>query len=94
MKIYEEIEKSFPAIEKQFTQDDLLEFKNAAIGDLNSYHFGLGLWIRNNLLYPDDSILYNLFLENGIKYPDEMSSLMIKLFHYCLSKKESPVDFL
>jgi len=85
MKLYREIEKIFPAIEKQFNAKNLHEFKNTRISDLYLYHFGLGTWIRNNLLY-QTSNLYNLFLENGINCTDEMSSYIIKLFHYELNK--------
>jgi len=86
MKLYREIENSFPLMEKLFTKEDLLEFKNAPVSELCMYHFSLGLWIRNNLL-KEKSPLYKLFLENGVEHPDDMSSLMIKLFHYCVSKK-------
>jgi len=84
MKLYKEIEKSFPIIEKLFSEKDLLEFKNSLIFDLCLYHFGLGTWIRNNLLYKE-SVLYNLFLENGIENPDDMSCFIIRHFYYYIS---------
>jgi len=87
MKLYKEIENSFPMIEKLFTKEDLSEFKNAPLYDLYRYHFGLGAWIRNNLLCPRKNLLYSLFLENGIEHQDEMSSFIIKLFHCYISKK-------
>ena len=82
MNIYTEIEKSFSEIEKLFSEETLLEFKTTRIFDLCNYHFGLGTWIRNNLLYPKESTLHSLFLENGIEEPDDMAALMISLFHY------------
>jgi hypothetical protein len=85
MKLYEEIENCFPMIEKQFKNEDLLYFKNSLVIDLSLYHFGLCTWIRNELLYPKGNILYSLFLENGIKEEDDMSSMIILLFHYYLS---------
>ena len=87
MKLYEEIEKSFPMLEKLFEEKDLEIFKNEKISDLCFYHFGIGLWIRNNMLYPEESNLYSLFLEHGIGDIDEMSSFIIRLFHYYISKK-------
>ena len=86
MELYKEVEKIFPLIEEAFTEG-LLEFKNTRISDLYIYNFGIGTWIRNNFLYPKGSILYNLFLENGIEHPDDMSSYIIKLFHCYLAKK-------
>lgn len=87
MELYKEIEKTFSMIEKVFLQEDLLNFKNIRVGDLYLYHFGLGTWIRNNLLYPRKSLLWQLFLKNGIEHPDDMSSLIISLFHYYISRK-------
>ena len=87
MKLYREIENSFPLIEKLFAKEDLLEFKNAPVSDLCLYHFGLGAWIRDNLLSPKDNLLYSLFLENGIEHTDEMSAFIIKIFHYYMSKQ-------
>lgn len=87
MKLYKEIENSFSIIKKLFTKENLLKFKNTSISDLYFYHFGLGTWIRNNLLYPKESLLYSLFLENGIEHPDDMSFFIIKLFHYYISDK-------
>jgi len=87
MKLYNEIQNSFPMIEKLFTKEDLSEFKNAPLSDLYRYHLGLGIWIRNNLLCPKENLLYSLFLESGIKHKDEMSSFIIKLFHYNISEK-------
>ena len=84
MKLYKKIEKCFPVIEKHFTKEYLLEFENTTVADLCLYHFSLGAWIRNNLLYSDESLLYDLFVENGIENPDDMSSIVIKLFHYHL----------
>ena len=86
MKLYREIEKIFLTIEKEFTDENLQEFKNTRISDLCLYHYGLGSWIRNNLLCPDNN-LYKLFIENGIECTDEMSSCIIKLFHYYESNK-------
>ena len=86
MQLYEEILNKFPIIEKRFSADELLEFKDTLAGDLYMYHFGLGIWIRNNLL-KEKSLLYQLFIENNIIHKDEMSFLTIKLFHFSLSVK-------
>ena len=59
MKLYKEIENSFPTIKKFFTKEDLLEFKNTKIADLCFYHFGLGSWIRENLLCSKENVLYS-----------------------------------
>jgi len=86
MKIYREIEKTFPILKKAFSQKELLEFKNTPISNLCNYHFGFGIPIRNNLLCSSNSVIYDLFLENGITYEDDMSFVIIYLFHYYVSK--------
>ena len=87
MKLYEEIEHDLQIMENLFDVDDLLEFKNTLLGDLDIYHFSLGIWIRNNLL-TEKRALYKLFIENNIPHKDDISSLMIKLFHAYLHAKK------
>ena len=82
MKLYSEIEKTFPTIKKALSQEDLLIFKNTPKDDLYLYHFGLGLWIRNNLLFNSESNLYDLFFESGVRCADDMSDIIIRMF-YC-----------
>ena len=80
MELIVEIEKSFPLLEKLFTYDTLFEFVQTPDSRLCLYHFGLGTWIRNNLLM-EQCLLYQLFVENGICIKDDMSSLIIQRFH-------------
>ena len=86
MNLYREIEKTFPAIEKAMLKEELLRFKDASLGDLPLYHFGLGTWVRNTYLRKE-SRLCSLFYQNNINHQDEMSNLIILLFHYHLSRK-------
>jgi len=87
LNIYEGIEKCFSIIEKYFTSETLSKFKNAKINELDLYHFNLGLCIRNNLLHADRVKLCKCFIENGITHKDDMSHLMILLFHYYVCSK-------
>jgi len=84
MQLYKEIGNCFPVIKNLFSSEELLEFKNTPIGDLYLYHFGLGMWIRNNLL-TENSALYQSFTKNNMIEKDDMSSFIIKLFHESLS---------
>ena len=87
MMLYKEIEKTFPMMEKVLTKKEMTAFRDTPTGDLCRYHFSLGAWIRNSLLRPENSVLYSLFLENGVEHLDDMSSCIITLFHYHISKK-------
>lgn len=87
MILCDEIEKSFPIIEKHCLPEDLYEFEHCNYAFLSNYHFGLGLWIRNNLLN-ENSRLCQLFIKSNIHHKDDMSSLIIRLFYIYLQNKE------
>jgi len=61
----------------------LAEFKGKPADQLHDYHFGLGLYLRNNIL-TSDSVLVKSFKENGITHYDDMSSAIIRLWHTSL----------
>lgn len=79
-----EISKTFPKITQIMSEKYLIEFIQAPITQLNIYHFGLGLWIRNNLLQPE-SKLYQEFVNNGFIFTDDMSTMIIIMLHYYLN---------
>ena len=74
------ISSVFPELEKKFDEQTLEDFVSCEYKDLNRYHFGLGLWIRNHLLRENDE-LKSLFTRGGITSNDEISSLIIRLFY-------------
>ena len=80
MDLYSQIKKSLPKIEKLFNESALEEFMNCNSSNLSLYHFGLGTWIRNNLLQ-ENTRLYNTFIKFGIVQKDAISSLIISQFH-------------
>lgn len=55
-----------------------------SVDELAVHHFGLGLYLRNNVLTPE-SELYKLFTREGINHKDDMSSMMVKRWHEALS---------
>gem|GEM_PF-995351 len=90
MKLFEEIKKHFPTLEKRFHPKDLVDFQNTTRADLILYHFTLGLWIRNQLLHPAGSTLFTLFTEYGFTHTDDMSHFIICIFHdYIIRKSQN-----
>lgn len=79
-ELFAEIKKSFSEIEKLFDEEQLHQFCCCSYSKLYDYHFGLGTWIRNNLLN-ENCNLYRLFVQGGIMQKDDMSVLMIHLFY-------------
>ncbi len=66
-----------------FTAIDMCDFIKAA--DLAKYHFGLGTWIRNELV-TDDSLILSYFHKHGITHKDDISTSIIKELHDYLSE--------
>lgn len=56
------------------------EFKNKSVAELSEYHLGLGMYLRNNILKVG-SPLHGKFMEQGIKHPDDMSTVIIRTWH-------------
>ena len=85
MDLNAKISELFPILELILRQNDLNDFKNTDKIDLHLYHFGLGLYIRNNLLFENNK-LFLIFIENNITNKDDMSSYIIESFHKYLNK--------
>lgn len=86
MKIFRKIEESFPVLEDRLGKNELREFMSCKYEELDLYHFGLGTWIRNNLL-KENSSLYKLFIKSGLPNKDEMSCLIIEMFYIAMNIK-------
>ena len=55
----------------------LYALKNVTEDDLCLFHFGLGTWLRNDLLVPE-AALFQFFVKNGITHADDMSGIIIR----------------
>jgi len=89
MNLNEAIENSLPKLEKLFTKKQLTEFKNTPTNELHRFHFGVGVWIRTNMIYPENSLLRPLFTESGVVHPDDMAAIVISRLHsYIISRPD------
>lgn len=94
MDLISEIRKTYPFLKNYFTPKKLSEFLSKNYTDIYLYHFGLGTWVRENIIpNPDYKDLYNLFRSLGITHTDDMSFLILSLFYIDLKteriKKQS-----
>jgi len=64
------------------------KIRNTKKDGLSLFHFGLGTWIRNNILTKDSGIYY-VFIENEILHKDDMSEIIIRELHKSLCKTEA-----
>jgi hypothetical protein len=67
------------------------DIKNSSVNDLYKYHFGLGMWIRNNWIRQTNNRITKLFLDNDIRNPDFMAQIIIKGYHYYLNGIEKTI---
>ena len=63
------------------------EFRNITRNELIRCHFGLGLYIRNTLIYPNKNNISDLFYQAGYVMPDDMSTVILEIWHDELNKK-------
>ena len=92
-KIPKTKEECFALLDEMLSKED----KKALMenDDLFDYHFTLGLWIRNNWIYPlkrvDEKKFMEMFVEDKRSllyiHPDSMSSVIIeKYVEYLINK--------
>lgn len=79
----------FDTLNKMSNKEDIEEFKKTKESELSKYHFGIGLYIRNNWIRHDE---LNINLEKvctnlGIKSIDDMSGIIIVSFHRYLNNE-------
>jgi len=79
----------FKQLDLLLLPEDIETIKNSELDDLGLYHFGLGLWIRNNWIYPNDSELGKVFISAGFRHPDYMSQYIIEGYYNYLNNGRS-----
>ena len=85
-ELEQQILNLWPGVRDSVFKDggELAKFIATEVSELWTYHFGLGLYVRNNCLYPNEQ-LHQQFIDSGILYTDEMSSVMIRTWHTALN---------
>lgn len=68
---------AYKYFDENLNKDEIKYIKNCSDDDLAELHFGLGLWIRNNWIYPSYDKIAKNFTDRGIDSPDNMSGLII-----------------
>ena len=86
------LEEAYRALDKLLTPKDIQYIKNLKEDEVVLLHFGLGLWIRNNWLYPTNSRLADLLFKAGIEHPDDMSTFILLGYHHYLNGEKYTFD--
>ena len=84
------LDEAYKALDELLDPEDIEYIENLEEEDLILMHFGLGMWIRNNWLYPTDSRLtkYLLGLNPRFGHPDNMSHFILMGYHAYLNGEE------
>ena len=83
--LLKEIQASFPALREGFGKETCRKLADCPYSELNTFHFSLGMWIRNQMLQ-EKSPLFLSFLDAGIEDLDEMSSCVLSVFYLSLKR--------
>ena len=69
---------AFRELDRLTTDEARARFRKEDQRGLIMHHFGIGLWIRNNWIYPEDSPLTRDMRRLGIGDPDDISHTLIQ----------------
>jgi hemerythrin len=83
MDLYKELEKVFPAMLELFSENTLAQFKKSSPFGRRNFFF-LNEWIKTHLLGSDQSIYRAHFSSQGINRTEDMTAIVISLFHHYL----------
>jgi len=64
---------------KDIDKKEIKEVKNK-LELIGRYHFGIGMWMRNNWGLWGGSRLQKYFLDRGVMHPDDMSSIILDYY--------------
>ena len=82
------LEECFFELNKLLKTKDKNEIKNLSNkNEMSKFHFGLGMWLRNNWYLWGGSRLQLYFFAKGIDHPDDMTGLLLRFYYDWLNGK-------
>jgi hypothetical protein len=82
-------------LDKKLSKEQKNDIKNTPVNDLSKFHMGLGMWIRNDFqLWAKDTEIKQIFFNVNRFHPDDMSSIIIRGYHYHLNGVEKSIEEL
>lgn len=82
----------FIALDSMLHTDLKKEIECGKIEDMNKYHHGLGMWIRNNWGLWGHSKLRDTLVALGLMHPDDMSALILNGYYCRLRGAEYDIE--
>jgi|TARA_Y100000310_G_C20685879_1_gene818956 hypothetical protein len=88
--IPKDLDDCFAQLERVLEPEQIEAIRTGTEADTIQYHFGLGMWIRNNWKLWGGSRLTKWFNAVGVMHPDDMSSIILISFWRHLNNR--PID--
>lgn len=85
--IPKDLNDALSELQKMLHPDLVEEITHGSESDMIKYHFGLGMWIRNNWALWKGSRISRYFNELEIYHPDDMSGIILDSFWTQLNGK-------
>jgi hypothetical protein len=84
------LDECFAELDRMIHPDLIKKMRSEPQTEMIQYHFGLGMWMRNNWELWGDSRLCKFFNNIGIQHPDDMSGIILNSYWAHLNGK--PLD--
>jgi len=88
------LEECYKMLDEELDSEDIEFIKYSTETDRIDMHFGLGMWIRNEWLYPTQSKLTSLLYESGVMHTDDMSAIIIEGYYRYLNGEQCSLEDL
>jgi hypothetical protein len=74
------LDECFVELNRLLPEDEIEKMKMGSEDEMVNYHFGIGMWMRNNWGLWGGSHLKEWFNEKGIYHPDDMSGIILESY--------------
>ncbi len=86
------LEECYQQLDQLLSDEDKSDLKKTS--NVIQYHRTLGMWIRNEWIYPGPDRVAKIFLDKDIRHPDDISHYIMLGYHFYLNGKLLTVDQL
>lgn len=87
-----DLDDCFAQLKQILKPEEIEQMKQGTEGDMGKYHFGLGMWIRNNWCRGKQGRMAKWFYEKGIHHRDDMSGIILRSFWRHLNSQPIELD--
>ncbi len=73
-----DLQAAYTCLDGVISEESIDYIKNSSPDELISLHLSLGMWIRNNWIYPSKTRIAKMFYDKGIMHPEDISMYIIE----------------